>query len=105
MMRRFWLDELPMLYNWLKGDLQLVGVRPLSNQYLSLYTEELRELRAKVKPGLIPPYYADMPTTLEEIMASEVRYIRAYLARPARTQVTYFFKCFVNIAFRHARSA
>ena len=29
-MRKLWLDELPMLYNWLKGDLNLVGVRPLS---------------------------------------------------------------------------
>jgi len=65
-MRRLWLDELPMLYNWLKGDLGLVGVRPLSYQYLSLYDRELRELRElrkKVRPGLVPPYYADLPDT------------------------------------------
>jgi len=104
-MRRFWLDELPMLYNWFKGDLQLVGVRPLSNQYLGLYNDELKELRRQVKPGLIPPYYADLPNTLEEIMASEKKYIEAYLGNPIRTQWKYFFSCFVNIVIRRARSA
>jgi hypothetical protein len=104
-MRRLWLDELPMLYNWFKGDLQLVGVRPLSRQYLGLYTDELRELRGRVKPGLVPPFYADMPATLEEIMASEERYIRAYLERPFTTQWRYFWKSFWNIAVKHARSA
>lgn len=32
-MRETWLDELPTLYNWLKGDVKLFGVRPLSVQY------------------------------------------------------------------------
>lgn len=104
-MRRLWLDELPMFYNWFRGDLQLVGVRPLSRQYLGLYTDELRELRGRVKPGLVPPFYADMPATLEEIMASEERYIRAYLARPFATQWRYFWKSFYNIFFKKARSA
>jgi len=104
-MRKLWLDELPMLYNWLKGDLQLVGVRPLSRHYLSLYNEELQKLRKKVKPGMVPPFYADMPKTLEEITASEARYIKAYMERPFATQWRYFWKCFYNIFFKHARSA
>ncbi len=103
-MRRLWLDELPMLYNWVRGDLQLFGVRPLSRQYLNLYDEELRALRSKVKPGLIPPFYADLPETLEEIMESERRYIEAYLRHPTRTQLTYLWKSFVNIAIKGARS-
>jgi hypothetical protein len=70
-MRATWLDELPMIYNWLKGDLKLFGVRPLSHQYLSLYTDELRKLRTTLLPGLIPPFYADMPKTLPEIIESE----------------------------------
>ena len=103
-MRRLWLDELPMLFNWLRGDLQLIGVRPLSRQYLDLYTPELRALRQRVKPGLLPPFYADMPRTLEEIMASEERYIRAYMQKPFSTQWRYFFQCVWNIAVRRARS-
>jgi len=104
-MRKLWLDELPMLYNWLKGDLQLVGVRPLSRHYLNLYDNDLQELRKTVKPGMVPPFYADMPKTLEEIMASEVRYIKAYMERPFVTQWRYFWKSFWNIAVKHARSA
>ena len=104
-MRKLWLDELPMLYNWLKGDLQLVGVRPLSRHYLNLYDKDLQELRKTVKPGMVPPFYADMPKTLEEIMASEVRYIKAYMERPFVTQWRYFWKSFWNIAVKHARSA
>ncbi|MDD3581751.1 MAG: sugar transferase [Desulfobacca sp.] len=104
-MRRAWLDELPMLYNWLRGDLGLVGVRPLSRQYLELYTPEHRELHSKVKPGLLPPFYADLPVTLEEIMDSERRYIEAYLQKPVRTQARYFLKCLYNIVVKRKRSA
>jgi lipopolysaccharide/colanic/teichoic acid biosynthesis glycosyltransferase len=104
-MRRTWLDELPMLYNWLRGDLQLVGVRPLSSQYQQLYDADLRALRQKVKPGLLPPFYADMPKTLEEIQASERRYIEAYLKRPLRTQLVYLFKGVWNIVVKRRRSA
>jgi len=103
-MRATWLDELPMIYNWLKGDLKLFGVRPLSHQYLSLYTDELRKLRTTVLPGLIPPFYADIPKTLPEICDSEKRYLEAYLKSPVKTQWTYFWKVFSNIVFKGARS-
>lgn len=105
LMRKLWIDELPMLYNWLRGDLQLVGVRPLSRQYLELYTPEHRALRKLVKPGLLPPFYADLPDTLEEIMASERRYIEAYLKQPIQTQLRYFFLCLYNILIKRKRSA
>ena len=103
-MRRLWLDELPMLYNWIKGDLQVVGVRPLSLQFFSLYDKELQDLRAQVKPGLVPPFYVDMPKTFEEICASEKRYIQAFMKHPVKTQIIYFCKAFINIAFKGARS-
>ena len=103
-LRKFWLDELPMLFNLLKGDLKLVGVRPLSKHYLSLYTEELRVKRMQFKPGLIPPFYADMPKTLEEIMASEMKYLIAYEKHPFFTDVIYFIKAWMNIIFSSARS-
>jgi len=103
-MRKCWLDELPMLYNWLRGDLQIVGVRPLSRHFLSLYDQELQDLRKLVRPGLVPPFYADLPETFEEICESERRYIKAFLKNPLKTQVRYFFTSFVNIAFKGARS-
>lgn len=103
--RRFWIDELPMLINLFRGELKLVGVRPLSQHYFSLYSPELQEMRTRSRPGLIPPFYVDMPKTMEEIQASEQRYLEAYFKSPFLTDVKYFFKASYNIIFRKARSS
>lgn len=102
--RKLWIDELPMLINWIRRDLKLVGVRPLSAHYLSLYNLELKERRMKYKPGLIPPFYADMPKTLKEIMDSETRYLDAFEKHPYRTDFIYFWKAFYNIVIKRVRS-
>lgn len=51
MLRSTSLDELPELWNILKGDMSIVGPRPLAVQYLPYYTEEERK-RHLVSPGL-----------------------------------------------------
>jgi len=102
--RKFWLDELPMFINIFKRNMKLVGVRPLSVQYFSLYSEELKQKRVKYKPGLIPPFYVDMPKTIDDIMASEMKYLEAYEKHPFWTDFTYFFKAFYNIFIKRARS-
>lgn len=102
--RKLWLDELPMFINFFKGELKIVGVRPLSEQYLSLYPEEFRERRKKYKPGLVPPFYHDMPNTLEEIIDSERKYLDAYDKSPIITDVKYFISAVKNIVFKKARS-
>lgn len=102
--RKFWLDELPMLWNVLKGDMKLIGVRPLSNHYFNLYTKELQNRRIKTKPGLLPPFYADLPKTLDEIMASELRYLDAFEKAPFMTDLKYFIQILKNILFKGARS-
>jgi lipopolysaccharide/colanic/teichoic acid biosynthesis glycosyltransferase len=103
-LRKFWLDELPMIINLLKRDLKFVGVRPLSKHYLSLYPEEFRERRRKYRPGLVPPFYYDLPKTLEEIIESERKYLDAYDKHPFLTDWKYFWKAFDNIVFKKARS-
>ncbi len=103
-MRKYWLDELPMLYNWMRGELKLVGVRPLSSHYLSLYDNELQEMRKNTKPGLVPPFYVDLPKTFNEICESEKRYLQAYKRNPIKTQCSYFIKAMYNIIIKNARS-
>ncbi len=102
--RKIWLDEFPMLLNFFQGDMKLVGVRPLSRQYFELYNEEVRARRIKYKPGLIPPFYADMPGDLESIQSSEIKYLDSFDRHPFLTDFKYFWKSWWNILFHHARS-
>jgi hypothetical protein len=102
--RRIWLDELPMLMNFFSGEMKLVGIRPLSKHYFELYKKEVQQRRIKYKPGLIPPFYADMPDNLEGIQASELKYLDAFDKHPHFTDFRYFWKSGWNILFRKARS-
>jgi len=104
LMRALWLDELPQLYNIVRGDINLIGVRALSRHYFSLYPADVQKLRVQFKPGLIPPYYADMPKSFEEIVESERTYLLKKQERPVRTDLEYAWKAFHNIVFKGARS-
>jgi len=69
------LDELPELFNILKGDLSIVGPRPLVVEYLPYYTDYERR-RHSVRGGLIPPevLYNNITPTWKEQFGYEVHY-------------------------------
>jgi sugar transferase EpsL len=50
-LRKYSLDEYPQLINVIKGDISLVGPRPLLMEYLPLYTKE-QSMRHNVRPGI-----------------------------------------------------
>lgn len=49
--RKFKIDELPQLFNVLKGDMSLVGPRPEVRKYVDLYTDEQKKVLS-VRPGI-----------------------------------------------------
>tara|TARA_Y200000002_G_C22685575_1_gene665845 strand:- start:460 stop:2094 length:1635 start_codon:yes stop_codon:yes gene_type:complete len=97
--RKYFIDEIPQLYNWLKGDINFVGVRALSEHYFSLYPTDLQHKRVTFKPGLIPPYYADLPKSFDEIIESERRYLIQKERSPIITDIKYFSIAIKNILF------
>ena len=103
-LRKYWLDELPMLINFFRGDLKLIGFRPLSDTKLSIYPKEFLPIRNRHKPGLIPPFYVDNPTNFEEVVESEKKYIKQYEAKGFITDVKYFFLFLNNVFFKGIRS-
>lgn len=103
-LRKFWIDEIPMILNILKGDIKLVGVRPLSPHFFSLYSKDLQQFRTNFKPGFIPPFYVDLPKTIDEIMVSEMRYLKEYQKNPIKTDIKYLILSLKNVFFNGVRS-
>ena len=103
-LRRYWVDELPQLYDWLRGDIKLVGMRATSAHFLSLYPRDFIELYVRVKPGLIPPLFDERTGGFEDIVQTEFRYLRRYAEAPIRTDISYLWITFRDIVFRGVRS-
>ena len=93
-LRRYHLDELPQLWNVLKGNMGLTGPRPLIREEYEKLSAELRELRRKVKPGLIPIFvfadYFDI-TDVEDLRRYEMEYLKKR-AVDSWTDYKYFLK-------------
>lgn len=51
-LRKYKLDELPQLFNILKGDMSLVGPRPEVPEYVEFYSKEQKEIVLSVRPGI-----------------------------------------------------
>ena len=79
--RKFKIDELPQLYNVLKGDMSLVGPRPEVRKYVEFYNQYQKKVLS-VRPG-ITDYasieYADENTLLGESDNPEKLYIEQIL--------------------------
>ncbi len=104
-LRKYWIDELPQLINLFKGDLKLVGVRPVSFRYFQDIPTEMQELRLKFKPGCIPPYLAlNRKSDVNSVLQAEKEYMLEKIAKPYTTDIRYFFMAVYNIVFRRKRS-
>jgi lipopolysaccharide/colanic/teichoic acid biosynthesis glycosyltransferase len=93
-LRKYKLDELPQLFNVLKGEMSLVGPRPEVPRYVALYPADVREQVMSVPPGITD--YASIEykdenavlgraadpdrAYLEEIMPIKLVYYQRYVA-------------------------
>ncbi|HWP58326.1 MAG TPA: sugar transferase [Candidatus Acidoferrales bacterium] len=80
-LRRTKIDELPQLWNVLKGDMTLVGPRPELARYVELFREDYEEI-LKVKPGLTDLAslkYSDEAGILGRSPNPETEYVRRLL--------------------------
>jgi lipopolysaccharide/colanic/teichoic acid biosynthesis glycosyltransferase len=103
-LRRYWLDELPQIFDWLRGDIKLVGLRATSRHFLSLYPRNFLDLYVQIKPGLIPPIYDESTNGFDQIVEVELTYLQRYWDQPFLTDVRYLIQTFTDIVFRGIRS-
>jgi lipopolysaccharide/colanic/teichoic acid biosynthesis glycosyltransferase len=89
-LRRFDLDELPTLFNVLRGDMSIVGPRPELPEYLPYYSDEQRRVFS-VRPGLTDPgtlAFRDEARQLEGKDAEQV-YLREILPQKLALNLEY----------------
>jgi hypothetical protein len=104
-LRRLWLDEFPQLINLIKGEMKLVGLRPISQVRYCEFPDDLKKERIKYKPGCFPPYVAlNMPDDKGNIEAERI-YIRDLKQHPYTTDISYFLKAAYNILANKIRSS
>jgi len=95
--RKYWLDEIPQLINVFKGEMKIVGVRPLSRVRFAEFPEDMQKRRINYKPGCIPPYVAlNMPSDEGNIEAERI-YLDERAKNGIYTDISYIVKALVNI--------
>jgi len=77
-LRRTSLDELPQLWNVIRGEMSLVGPRPASFPQLDQYTDEQRRIRASVRPGITGMHQARgrSANSVERAIALDLEYVQ-----------------------------
>ncbi len=93
-LRKYKLDELPQLFNVLKGDMSLVGPRPEVPKYVKLYNESEREV-LKVKPGITDfasIEYRDENEILGTVENPEEYYINVIMKHKLQLNLKYISK-------------
>jgi lipopolysaccharide/colanic/teichoic acid biosynthesis glycosyltransferase len=104
-MRKFWIDEIPQIINVLKGEMAIVGIRPLSKRAFQDYPEDVKKMRIKYKPGCIPPYVALLKQGLEQSIEAEREYLTEKDRNSLATDIKYFRMAVFNILTNKIRSA
>ena len=73
------LDELPEIFNILKGDMSIIGPRPMPTEYLPYFRDEERIIHS-IRGGLIPPDVLSLHSVFDwdEQFGNEIEYVKNY---------------------------
>lgn len=104
-MRKLWIDEFPQILNVLKGEMRIIGVRPLSKVRFGEFPNDMQKERIKYKPGCFPPYVAlNMPDDMGNIEAERI-YLKEKAIKPITTDIKYLSLSLFNILTNKIRSS
>ncbi|MGB7630566.1 MAG: sugar transferase [Candidatus Deferrimicrobium sp.] len=102
-LRRLKLDELPQLFNVVKGEMSLVGPRPEVPRYVEFYPEEIRRQVLSVRPGITDIAsikYRDESTLLAGAADPEGMYVNVVLPEKLKHYVRYVSERTLWLDFR-----
>ena len=103
--RKYWIDEIPQLINFFRGELDLIGPRPVSERYFQDIPSDLKKMRLKHNPGCIPPYVSlNMKSDLKNVYKSELIYFKSYKNKPFTTKFKFLVFALYNILIKGKRS-
>lgn len=91
LLRKYKLDELPQLFNILRGQMSFVGPRPEVRKYVDLYTSDQKKVLS-VKPGLTDYaslQYLDENTILQQFPDPEKAYIETIMPDKLMLNIRY----------------
>lgn len=104
-LRKYWIDEIPQVYNLAKGDIKVVGIRPRSEATWHRYPKSIMDRSLRQKPGLMGIEYAFSDTgCFEQQVAHMDEYLYEWERNPTKTDQRYCALILRNIFIGGIRS-
>lgn len=103
-LRKHFIDEIPGLYNVIRGEMKLVGIRPVSEQELQEHPERIQNIILSMRPGFAGIDYAHEPRGYKGHLAKMRLYAREHAKNPLRTDLIYGLRIAYNIIVKGVRS-